>query len=323
MVAALVVVPVLIVMVVMMMVVAALVLIVVIVLVVRGLLRHDGRQHVLGEAVVVFHRGEDLRAGQLIPRRGDDARLVVVLAQQVDGGLQLLLRELLGAGEQDGAGILDLVEEEFAEVLDVHAALHRVRNGHEAAHLRLGDVLFDALHGADDVRELAHAGRLDEDAVGVVLVDDLFEGLAEVAHQRAADAAGVHLRHLNAGLLHEAAVDADLAELVFNQDDLLAGEGFPEQLLDERGLARAEEAGKNINFGHGSHLLMGSNRENKNQPEFGIPTDYCTPFFYEIQGFRGKSQFRAVTAGPRRCAARPPRRPAPPPGRRACRTPWG
>ena len=356
-------------MIVMMVMVAALV---VVIIVMRSMLRHDGRQHVLGEAVVVLHRGEDLRAGQLIPRRGDDAGLVVVLAQQVDGGLQLLLAHLLGAGEQDGARVLDLVEEELAEVLDVHAALHRVRDGHEAAHPCFGDVLLHALHGADDVRELAHAGRLDEDAVGVILVDDLLEGLAEVSHQRAADAAGVHLRHLDAGLLHEAAVDADLAELVFNQDDLLAGEGFLQQLLDERGLARAEEAGKNINLGHGSHLLMGfkpkqtkisrntgfrlitlivaglhphpcagktsflarplgtlqmiaeaaCSRSSRrtcrrcglhlkglrplqsspeltcrvNQPETWIPTDYCTPFSYEIQGFAGKSQFQAVRA---------------------------
>ena len=74
--------------------------------------------------------------------------------------------------------------------------------------------------GADDVGELADAARLDEDAVRVILVDDLTERLAEVAHQRAADAAGVHLRHLNAGFLHEAAVDADFAELVFNEDEL-------------------------------------------------------------------------------------------------------
>ena len=36
----------------------------------------------------------------------------------------------------------------------------------------------------------------------------------------------------------------------FNQDDLLAREGFLEQLLDQRGLAGAEKAGKNINLRH-------------------------------------------------------------------------
>ena len=200
--------------------------------------------------MVALHRGEDLRAGQLVPRRGDDAGLGVVLAQERDGGLELLLRHLLRAGEQDGAGVFDLVEEELAEVLDVHAALHRVRDRHKAAHLRLGNVLLHALDRADDVGELAHAARLDEDAVGMILVDHLAQRDAEIAHQRAADAAGVHLGDLDAGLLHEAAVDADLAEFVFNQDDLLAGKGLGQQLLDERRLARAEKAGKNIDLCH-------------------------------------------------------------------------
>ena len=91
----------------------------------------------------------------------------------------------------------------------------------------------------------------------MILVDNLTERLAEVAHQRAADAAGVHLRHLNTGFLHEAAVDTDFAELVFNEDDFLAGKRLFKQLLNQRRFTRAEEAGKNINFRHGKHLLMG------------------------------------------------------------------
>ena len=89
----------------------------------------------------------------------------------------------------------------------------------------------------------------------MILIYDLAQRLAEIAHQGAADAAGVHLGHLNAGLLHEAAVDADLAEFVFDQHDLLARQGFLKQLLDQRGLARAQEAGENINLRHIVNLL--------------------------------------------------------------------
>ena len=46
------------------------------------------------------------------PRRGDDAGLFVVLAQQSDSRFELLLRHLLRAGQQDGTGILDLIEED-------------------------------------------------------------------------------------------------------------------------------------------------------------------------------------------------------------------
>ena len=245
---------VLVMLVVIVMMVAALVVVVIVVVMVLG---HHRRQHVLGKAVVILHRREDRLAADVIPRGRDDARLRVVLAQQRDDGLQLLLAHALRAAEQNRAGVFNLVEEELAEVLDVHAALARIRDGHKAAHLGLRDVLFHALDRADHVGELAHAARLDQDAIRVILVDHFAQRLAEVAHQRAADAAGVHLRHLDAGLLHKAAVNADLAEFVFNQNDLLAGKRLFKQFLDQRRLARAKKAGKNINFRHGKHLLMG------------------------------------------------------------------
>ena len=238
--------------VVMVMMVAAFVVVIVVVM-----LGQHRRQHICREVVIVLHRREDGFAADLIPRGGDDACLGVVLTQQRDDGLQLLLAHALRAAEQDGAGVFNLVEEEFAEVLDIHAALARIRDGHKAAHLGFRDILLHALDGADDVGELADAARLDEDAIRMILVDNLTERLAEVAHQRAADAAGVHLRHLNTGFLHEAAVDTDFAELVFNEDDFLAGKRLFKQLLNQRRFTRAEEAGKNINFRHGKHLLMG------------------------------------------------------------------
>ena len=254
----------------MLMIVAAAGAMLIMLVVMMRMLMHDGLQHLLGEIVILLHRGEDLRTGELIPRGGDDAGLVVMLAQQRYGRLQLLLAHLLAAGEEDGAGIFDLIEEEFAEVLDIHAALHRIRNGHEAAHDYILKILLHALNSADDVGQLAHAGRLNEDAVRMILIDDLAQRLAEVAHQGAADAAGVHLGDLDAGLLHEAAVNANLAELILDEHDLFAREGFLEQLLDQRGLARAEEAGENINLRHIVNLLLHTNRKRKNSWNTGF-----------------------------------------------------
>ena len=84
----------------------------------------------------------------------------------------------------------------------------------------------------------------------MVGLDYLMQRLAEVADQRAADAAGVHLVYANARVLHKAAVNADLAELVFDQHDLLAAVGFFDHFLDERGFARAKKTGVNINRCH-------------------------------------------------------------------------
>ena len=98
----------------------------------------------------------------------------------------------------------------------------------------------------------AHAGGLDDDAVGVVLLHHLLQGGAEVAHQRAADAAGVQLVDLDAAFLQKAAVNADLAELVLDQHHLLAGKGLFDELFDQGSFTGTKEAGENIDFGHDS-----------------------------------------------------------------------
>ncbi len=90
----------------------------------------------------------------------------------------------------------------------------------------------------------------------MVLGDDLLKGPAEVAHQRAADAAGVHLGDVDARVLEEAPVDADFAELVFDEDQLLSLVALGDHFFDERGLASAQKAGVDIDFCHDKiHLL--------------------------------------------------------------------
>ena len=209
---------------------------------VRDLLEHLGNQ-----IAAALHGREQLLAGQILPRSRDDARVLVQAAQHGDGLVETLLRALCGAREQDSACVRDLILEELAEVLEVHLGLERVNDGDEAVEL---NVKVRVLNRCDNVGELADAGRLDEDAVGVVLVDDVVQRLAEVADERAADAACVHLVDNDACVLEEAAVDADLAELVLDQNDLFALERVREQTLDERGLACAQKTGDNINFSH-------------------------------------------------------------------------
>ena len=133
-----------------MLVVIAMIMMVVVMMLLIGL-RHDRFQHGFRQAVVFCHRGHDDVARQVVPRGRDDPGGLVVLTDQRHDGLQLLLRHVLRAGEQDGARVFDLIQEELAEVLDVHAALGCVRHRDEAAHFRFFDVLLHAFHGADDV----------------------------------------------------------------------------------------------------------------------------------------------------------------------------
>ena len=69
-----------------------------------------GQRHLL-------HSGQDGLAVDLIPRGGDDGGVGVLFPQQGHGSLQLFLAQLLGAAEDDGAGGLDLIVVELAEVL--------------------------------------------------------------------------------------------------------------------------------------------------------------------------------------------------------------
>ena len=203
------------------------------------------------EVVLGGHGLQDLLTGQVIPCGGHDGGGGVLFAQHCHGGGDLFLAGGLGAAEQDAACVADLVVVELAEVLHIHLDLVHVGHGDKAVQLHI-QMLGHAFHSAGHVGELAHAGGLDHDAVGVVLLHHLLQGGAEVTHQRAADAAGVQLVDLDAAFLQKAAVNADLAELVLDQNDLLAGKGLFDELFDQRSLTGTQEAGENIDFGHDS-----------------------------------------------------------------------
>ena len=77
--------------------------------------------------------------------------------------------------------------------------------------------------------------------IRMVLLHNLLQGSSEITDQRAADAARIHLRDLDAGVLQEPAIDANLTKFIFDQDNLLSRKHFLDQLLDQRGLACAEK----------------------------------------------------------------------------------
>ena len=201
------------------------------------------------EVVLGGHGLQDLLTGQVIPCGGHDSGGGVLFAQHCHGSGDLFLAGGLGAAEQDAACMADLVIVELAEVLHIHLHLVHIGHGDKAVQLHV-QMLRHTLHGAGHIAQLAHARGLDDDAVGVVLLHHLLQSGAEIAHQRAADAAGVQLVDLNAAFLQETAVNADLAELVLDQHHLLACKGLGDQLFDQSGFAGAKEAGEDINFSH-------------------------------------------------------------------------
>ena len=203
----------------------------------------------LGHQVpLAVHDGHDLLAVQGGPVGGDDGGGGVLFLQQGHGLGHLGLVGVAGAAEDQAGSMAHLVVVELAEVLHIQLDLVHVGHGDKAVQHH-GQGLGHALHGAGHIGQLAHAGGLDEDAVGMVGLHHLLESFPEVAHQAAADAAGVQLVHLDARFPHETAVNADLTEFVFDEHQLFAAEGFLDELLDQGSLAGTQKAGENIDLG--------------------------------------------------------------------------
>ena len=201
-----------------------------------------------GKVSLRFHRGKNLRAGKLIPRRRYNRSVLVLLTKHSDTCLKLFLADVLGTAQKNRMRIFHLVVEELTEILHVNAAFAGIHNRSKSRNDKVGivDVENRLLH----VGKLADTGGLDNDTVRMKLFLNLDKRFAEVADKRAADATRIHLGDLNAGLLQKAAVDADFTEFVLNQNNLLAAVTVRKQFLDEGRLSGTQKAGENINLNH-------------------------------------------------------------------------
>ena len=189
-------------------------------------------------------------SGQVIPRRRHDADARMLLFHQRAALLDALCGQQLRAAENHRRARLNLVEEELAEVLHIHAALARVHNGRATGHNEVAVAFLRALDSGEDFAQLAHAGRLNQQAVRMILRNQVINRLLEVAHQRAADAAGIQLINDDARILHKAAIHADFAIFIFQQDDFFLRNAACQQLFDERRFARAQKTRNNVDLNH-------------------------------------------------------------------------
>ena len=189
---------------------------------------------------LIFHRRKQILAVKLLPRRSHDDCLGIFLAKKSNCRRQLVLTHTARAAEYDGIRMLDLVVIKLAKILHIHTALGGIGdcNGTTQHHILAKHVTHRAAH----VRKLAHTRGLNENTVGRKALQHLHECLSKVTHERTADATAVHFGDLDARLAQKAAVDADLAKFVLNENHLLVRVGFLQQFFDERGLARSQKA---------------------------------------------------------------------------------
>ncbi len=206
------------------------------------------------QSVFLFHELKNLRAVQLFPGRGENVGGRVVSADFVHAFVQLFIRSAGGVAENDSACVFNLVVEKFAEVLHVHFTFVDIDN--RGQRIDAGNVLQIGIMDRDgDIAELADARRLDKYTVGGVIGDNLFERLAEIADKAATDTAGVHFGDVHTGILQKSAVDADIAEFVFDKNQLFAAVGFGDKLFDQGCFSGAEKAGEYVDFCHSEKLL--------------------------------------------------------------------
>ncbi|MNC35279.1 hypothetical protein D3C75_837550 [compost metagenome] len=126
--------------------------------------------------------------------------------------------------------------------------------------------LFVDEEGLGHRRRVGQAGAFDYQAVegdlaGIQAFEQQVQGAGQVAMDAAAHAAIGQGHHLNRLVAQQLAVDAGLAEFVFDHGDLQAVLGL-EHVLEQGGLAGTEEASE-YGYGnrrlHAEHLLCGKN----------------------------------------------------------------
>ena len=200
------------------------------------------------------HGRQDLRSFQFTPTGRDDGSVRIMLPEEGHGGIQLGLGDHIGTGHDNSGGRFNLIVIELAKVLHIDLDLTGIHNRHCIAQFHIGT--GNLLNRSHHIGQLAHTGGLNDDPVRGIFRNHLLQSLAEIAHQTAADAAGVHLGNVNAGILQETAIDTDLAEFILDQHQLLACVGLLDHFLDQRGLTGTQKTGININFCHiGSPIL--------------------------------------------------------------------
>jgi hypothetical protein len=139
------------------------------------------------KCVLLSHSVNELLACELVPLCCNDRSRGILLTQALYAVVKLILRKTACMAEYETACVGYLIIEELAEVLHVHLVLLCVNNCGKAVKFNIMSI--DVLNCADNIAELAYAGRLDKDTVGSIVCKHLFKSLAEIAYETATDTA--------------------------------------------------------------------------------------------------------------------------------------
>ena len=127
--------------------------------------------------------------------------------------------------------------------------VHGVDDGHDAVEpeaqreIGMADDRLQNGHGIGETRRLDHDTRERRDAAVVEPPQQILQRAHEIASDRAAQAAGGHQQHVAVDLLDEQMIEPDRAEFV-DENDSVGKRPVAQQIVQQRRLARAEEAGE-------------------------------------------------------------------------------
>ena len=178
------------------------------------------RFHRSMQGILMLHRFKDSLTVKKLPRRCYDRCRLIVLAKKCNCIGDLLIRDAARVRKNDGSCIADLIDIKLAKILGIHLAFICIGNRAEA--IQHNGFRQNRGNGTHHVRKLTNAGGLDQNTVGMILLQNLRESLGKITNKRATDAARIHFRDVNARFAEKAAVDSDLTKFVFDQNDLLA-----------------------------------------------------------------------------------------------------
>ena len=215
------------------------------------LVLHTGK--LCRQSSLTLHSLYKLTACQLRPGSCNNSCMVIQLPEHRQSLVQLLLGNICGSGQNDSISSLNLIIVELAKVLHIHFHLTGIHHSNSISqgHLFIGDLI----DSSDHIGQLAYTGGLDDNAIRVILLDDLCQGAAKVAYKAAANAAGIHFCNIDAGVLQEATIDADLTEFVFNQYQFLSTIALLDHFLDQGCLTCTKKAGIYIDLRHFSYTF--------------------------------------------------------------------
>ena len=202
--------------------------------------------------ILVFHRGEvnglallnhfqhEIRI-HVIPRRRNDPGVRMHFGNQETALFHPVRRQQLRPAENHGGRALHLIQEELPEVFHIHPAFARVHNRGAAADFNIRVPFLRLLHGGKDLAQLSDAGRLHQNPIRMIGVNQLIDRRLKISRQGAADAARVQFRHSDSRILHKTAVNADFTVLILQQHHFFPAQAAGQQLPDQRRLSRTQK----------------------------------------------------------------------------------